>query len=162
MGIGTQTQRKSIFVAADFSKADVAYITLEVALQETYNIVTRRTVKNVAEPNIITDAALADNIKKCFVMLILFVDSLSAEQEKEIRLATAEDVPCIVVNLSGNKGVESSCPQWIKGELILHISFITNVVKYAIEYWPAYFKKMKAEGKTGSCTFSEEVYENER
>ena len=78
----------------------------------------------------------------------------------EIQEAIKRGLPCIVVNLSGKRSMDSlRCPAIIRDELAVHVSYNAKIIQHALENWPAFYEKAKKEGKTGAYYYSDEVYE---
>lgn len=78
----------------------------------------------------------------------------------EIEQAIKRDLPCIVVNINGKRSCDYDlCPALMREHLAIHISFNARILQYALENWPASYKKHKQEGKIGAYYYKDEVYE---
>ena len=79
----------------------------------------------------------------------------------EIEQALSMDLPIIVVNLNGKRGIDiDKCPLILKSELALHVSFNAKIIQKALENWELYHRKMRREGKTGPFYYDNDVYKS--
>lgn len=77
----------------------------------------------------------------------------------EIEQAIKRELPCIVVNLNGQRSMDSAlCPPIIRDELAIHVSFNARIMQYAIEHWPASELQKRKENKTGAFYYKDSVY----
>lgn len=77
----------------------------------------------------------------------------------EIEQALSLQLPIIVVNLNGKRGVDiSNCPSTLKSELALHVSFNAKIIQKSLEEWEALHRKYKSEKKSGPFHYNEAVY----
>ena len=78
----------------------------------------------------------------------------------EIEEAIKREIPCIVVNLNGNRGIDYElCPPIIREHLAVHISFNSRILQHALENWPTIEQKYRKEGCIGPYYYGREVYE---
>ena len=79
----------------------------------------------------------------------------------EIEQAIKRELPCIVVNINGNKKMDSNlCPPIIRDELAIHISFNKKILQYALENWPSSFETKKRQNEIGAYYYKQSVYES--
>ena len=79
----------------------------------------------------------------------------------EIEQALSLELPIIVVNLNGVRGIDNSnCPTLLKDKLALHVSFNAKIIQKSLEDWEALHKKYSSENKSGPFHYNETVYKN--
>jgi len=79
----------------------------------------------------------------------------------EIEQAQKMDIPIIVINLNGKRGMDTdNCPLLLKNALVLHVSFNAKIIQKALEEWEALHKKYRQEQKNGSFHYNENVYKS--
>ncbi len=77
----------------------------------------------------------------------------------EIEQALSLKLPIIAVNLNGQRRLDSErCPPIVREELVLHISFNSKIVQYALENWPNNHVKYMSDGEKGAFHYREETY----
>jgi hypothetical protein len=77
----------------------------------------------------------------------------------EIEQAISRGLPCIVVNLNGNRVQDSErCPPIIRDKLAIHISFNAKILEYSLENWPDFHNRKVIEGTNSSFHYNERVY----
>lgn len=77
----------------------------------------------------------------------------------EIEEAIRRDLPIIVVNLNGKRQFdEDRCPPILKDKLAVHVDFSPKIMQYALENWPAEYKRLKNEEKTGPRYYNDAAY----
>lgn len=79
----------------------------------------------------------------------------------EIEQAQKMGLPVIVVNLNGKRGIDTNnCPQILKNDLALHVSFNAKIIQKALEEWESFHKKYKQEQKSGPFHYNENTYKS--
>lgn len=79
----------------------------------------------------------------------------------EIEQAINRGLPCIIVNINGNRQVDNDlCPPIIRDELAIHISFNKKILQYALENWPNEFESKRCGGIKGAYHYKQSVYES--
>jgi len=161
--------RNKIYVAFD-ADSDIRYYRLMTAWKQNDN--TNFDFYNAHDLNSIWNQSIEDTIKrrlrerlnntKVFVLLV-------GEKTKflykfvrwEIEQALSMDLPIIVVNLNGKRGIDiDKCPLILKSELALHVSFNAKIIQKALENWELYHRKMRREGKTDPFYYDNDVYKS--
>lgn len=72
--------------------------------------------------------------------------------EQEIALNMG--IPIIAVNLNGLRDLDANlCPPIIRDETIVHVSFGSKIIKYALNNWPS-----QRQGCTGPRRYSDDIY----
>jgi hypothetical protein len=107
-------------------------------------------------------AQLAERMRNSKLFVLLVGDRtryLKKFLPWEISQAIRRDLPIIVVNLNGRRGMdEELCPTLAKETLAVHISFNAAIMQYALDNWPASHKGFRDEGKSGAYYYKGEVY----
>lgn len=79
----------------------------------------------------------------------------------EIEQALSLNLPIIVVNLNGKRGLDTTnCPSILKDKLALHVSFNAKIIQKSLEDWETLHKKYVAERKSGPFHYNETIYKN--
>lgn len=79
----------------------------------------------------------------------------------EIEQAINLDLPIIVVNLNGVRGIDKdNCPSILKEKLALHISFNSRILQKSLEEWEMLHRRYKIENKTGPFHYDINTYKN--
>ena len=77
----------------------------------------------------------------------------------EIEQALSLELPIIVVNLNGLKGIDTHlCPSILRDELAMHISFKSAILQYALEKWSSQYYRLKDNLKTGPYYYDAHIY----
>lgn len=79
----------------------------------------------------------------------------------EIEQAQKMDLPIIVVNLNGKRGIDNdNCPLILKNYLALHVSFNAKIIQKSLEDWEPLYRNYKKENKTSAFHYNENVYKS--
>jgi hypothetical protein len=79
----------------------------------------------------------------------------------EIEEAIKRELPCIVVNINGKRGLDPDrCPAVMRNHLAIHISYNAKILQYALEHWPDSEKHHRSQGEDEAFYYKEDVYEN--
>lgn len=79
----------------------------------------------------------------------------------EIEQAIKRQLPCIVVNINGQRYVDSEkCPPIMRDNLAIHISFNAKILQYALENWPDFHCQKLKENDHQSYHYKASVYES--
>lgn len=79
----------------------------------------------------------------------------------EIEQAIKRQLPCIVVNINGQRHVDSEkCPPIMRDNLAIHISFNAKILQYALENWPDFHYQKLKENDHQSYHYKASVYES--
>ncbi|MNF72640.1 hypothetical protein D3C85_349160 [compost metagenome] len=79
----------------------------------------------------------------------------------EIEQAQKMDLPIIVVNLNGKRGIDNDyCPLILKNSLALHVSFNAKIIQKSLEEWEPLYRKYKGENKNSAFYYDENVYKS--
>lgn len=79
----------------------------------------------------------------------------------EIEQAQKMNLPIIVINLNGKRGIDNDrCPLILKNNLALHVSFNAKIIQKALEEWEPLHKKYKSENKISAFHYNESVYKS--
>ena len=77
----------------------------------------------------------------------------------ELEYAIKNELPIIAVNVNGERNRDiNRCPAIIRDELVIHVSFNHKIIKYALDYWPAFFRNHKRLGETGARYYTDSIY----
>jgi hypothetical protein len=98
-------------------------------------------------------------------MLILLVGEKTKTLRKyvpwEVELAMKAGLPIIVVNLNGMRDRDNArCPAVIASDLSIHISYNREIIKYAIEHWPAQHAEHVRKGENQGYRYSADDYKS--
>jgi len=78
----------------------------------------------------------------------------------EVEVAQGLDLPIVVVNLSGKRRIDNDlCPAILKNSLAMHVSYNRDIIKYALDNWPA-SHKTKTNEEFIPHFYRESVYES--
>lgn len=78
----------------------------------------------------------------------------------EIEQALSLDLPIIVVNLNGNRGLDDvNCPSILKDKLALHISFNAKIIQKSLENWRPFMKIIHLK-KSRPFQYDETIYKH--
>ena len=107
-------------------------------------------------------AQLAERMRNSKVFVILVGEStryLYKFVRWEIEQAISRDLPIIVVNLKGQRSMDTErCPPLLQGALTIHISFNAAIMQHALENWPASHSKYREQKETGAYYYNESIY----
>ncbi|TSD64482.1 molecular chaperone Tir [Inquilinus sp. KBS0705] len=79
----------------------------------------------------------------------------------EMEVALEKEMPIIVVNLNGERSMDSVlCPPILRHELVVHIPWGHKIIDYAIRNWPAEHHRLLAAGTSGERLYPNTVYNN--
>ncbi len=105
---------------------------------------------------------LRERLKNSKVMIVLIGQNtryLYKFVKWEMEQAMKLDMPIIGVNLSMKRSQDSEkCPETIKSELAVYVSFNAAIIQYALESWPSSHARLRAEGKKGPFYYQETTY----
>lgn len=108
-------------------------------------------------------ASLRERMKNSKNLVILVGESTKNLRKYvpwEIEIAIKADLPVIVVNLNGDKQMNSLlCPANLKEELAIHIPFGAAIMQFALDNWPNSHSKYRAESKSGPYYYNQSVYD---
>lgn len=77
----------------------------------------------------------------------------------EIEVAQDLELPIIVVNLNNIREIDNElCPAILRDCLAMHISYNRDIIKYALDNWPAFHASNK-DTKSGPYYYKKSVYE---
>lgn len=78
----------------------------------------------------------------------------------ELDLALGLGLPIIVANLNDKRDIDRDlCPPIIGDKCAVHVPFKLAAIKYALDQWPAGFRRLNASDKAkGPRHYSAEVY----
>ena len=77
----------------------------------------------------------------------------------EITQALRLQGPIIGVNLNGLRFQDRNrCPDILREELAVHISFNALILQYALETWPEYHASFRQQGKSGPYYYEQSHY----
>lgn len=78
----------------------------------------------------------------------------------EIEQAIKLDLPCIVVNLNGNRSQDNSrCPPIIQNRLAVHISFNAKIMEHALNNWPDFHSTKQSKlGDNQAYHYNTSIY----
>ncbi len=99
-----------------------------------------------------------ENSKQLLVLIGARTKFLTKFVKWELEVALRLGLPIIGINLNGSRKMDDNCPPVIRGQLVVYTSFNHNIIVHAIDQWPAQFKKLRAEGVTGSHSYSDDLY----
>ena len=158
--------RNKVYVSMDADN-DLKYYNLMKAWKQSdntpFNFYDAHEINNIYDES---EASIKAGLQERFRNTKVFV-LLVGEHTKylyryvrwEIEQAIKREIPCIVVNLNGKKGVDSElCPALIRDHLAVHISFNSKILQYALEDWPSSDESLRREGKAGAYYYNEAVY----
>lgn len=78
----------------------------------------------------------------------------------EIEQAIKRDLPIIAVNLNGFRYMdETRCPNILRPELAMHISFNSAILEFALENWVNQHMSLCRQGIKGPYYYKPEVYQ---
>jgi hypothetical protein len=97
-------------------------------------------------------------------LMILLVGENTKNLYKFVRweIETAMDLglPIIVVNLNEKRTQDSTlCPPIIRDRLAVHIPFKKEIIRFAMDNWPANHYAYKSEGKDSWYYYEDSIYE---
>lgn len=158
--------KKKIYVS--FDNDDIIYYNMLQAwcASDTQELI-HHTINNIDTPS----ARVAENVSKslaekintttCIVVLISdHTLSLSSQMKLEIEKAIELDKPIIVANLNGKRSIDADlCPDILKNQMAVHLSFNAKIIQRAIDTWPSYYSA-NSENGSGAYFFKPEVYQN--
>ncbi|MBO4476756.1 MAG: TIR domain-containing protein [Lachnospiraceae bacterium] len=165
----TMAYRNKTYIAFDGDN-DMRYYTLMKAWKQSDN--TNFQFYDAHDLNTARDSSQTESIKKqlairmanskIFVLLLgektkYLTRFVKWEVEHAIRL----DLPIIVVNLNGEKGVDSKrMPMWLTGHLCVSCSFNSKILQYSLEKWAIWHDKYKriSEKKDKHFFWTSDVY----
>lgn len=101
------------------------------------------------------------NTTSCFVVLISdHTLPLGLQMKLEIEKAIELGKPIIVANINGKRSIDvDMCPEIIKNQMAVHLSFNAKIIQRAIDIWPSYYSS-NSENGSGAYFFKPEVYQN--
>ena len=76
----------------------------------------------------------------------------------ELEVALRLGLPIIGVNLNGGRQMDNLCPATIRDQLVVFISFNHNIIKHAMDNWPAEFHRLRSAGTTGNRFYNDDMY----
>jgi len=78
----------------------------------------------------------------------------------EIEQAIKRELPIIVVNLNGNKGIDNDlCPPSLLNILSIHISCGPAIIQYAMDNWPNRHDVLKSQKEDEPRIYLDSVYQ---
>jgi len=108
-------------------------------------------------------AQLAERMRnsKLFVLLVgEKTKNLRKFVPWEIEQAIKRELPIIVVNLNGSKGIDKNlCPPSLLSILSLHIPFGPAIIQYAMDNWPNLHDELKTQGENDPRSYKDSVYQ---
>ena len=160
--------KNKVYVAMDADN-DLRYYRLMQAWKQTdgssFSFYDAHDINNICDKSEESiKAGLQERFKNSKVFILLVGDQtkyLYKYVRWEIEQAIKRGLPCIVVNINGNKEMDNNlCPPIIRDKLAIHVSFNKKILQYALEKWPDSFEAKKKEGKTGAYHYKQSVYES--
>lgn len=77
----------------------------------------------------------------------------------EIEVALEKEIPIIVVNLDGERGINNAlCPPILRNELVVHVPWGHKIIDYTIKNWPTDYRNLRLKGVTGDRVYGGDVY----
>ena len=77
----------------------------------------------------------------------------------ELEQAIHLDLPIIGVNLNGWQMRDNDrCPPIIRDALVMHISYKSSILQYALENWPIQHRDLRSRNKTGPYYYKDGIY----
>lgn len=77
----------------------------------------------------------------------------------EIDYALRNNMPIIAVNLNGKRDRDNfRCPNALRDELVVHVSFNHKILQHAIDYWPSQYEKLKQNNEKSARHYNDEIY----
>lgn len=127
------------------------------------------TFYNAHEINTITDkseesikAGLMERFRNTKIFILLVGEKTKNHFKYvrwEIEQAIKRKLPIIVVNLNKNRRFDDKlCPPILDHKIAIHISYNKNIIKYALDNWPARHEKYLTDEDAKSYYYSDEVY----
>ena len=159
--------RNKIYVAFDGDN-DMSYYNLLKAWNANENI--DFTFYNVHSINTARDSSQETSIKNQLrirlnttKVLILLVGEHTRYLYKfvrwELEVALHMNIPIVAVNLNGLRYMDKNrCPPIIQDKFVVHIAFNRKALKYAIDYWPEYYRNHK-NSHDGAMYYPNEIYD---
>ena len=76
----------------------------------------------------------------------------------EIEIAQKRDLPIIVVNLNGNRGMDPErCPAILRDWVAAHVAFKAKIIQHALDNFPDEYRRIQASA-SGSRYYNDDVY----
>lgn len=105
---------------------------------------------------------LAERIKNAKQVIVLIgekTNSLYRFVRWEIEQAQKQNLPIIAVNLNNLRSMDNTlCPRILKNENAVHIAFRMKIIKYALDYFPTYYKDEIDKLKKTNWYYDSSIY----
>lgn len=117
-------------------------------------------------PNLISERSIKEQLRERFEYtknFILLIGEKTRYLYKYVRWEIEEalqlELPLIAVNLNGYRKQDlERCPAIIRDELVIHVSFNSAIVQYALEHWPESHQEYKKKGEINPYYYKAEIY----
>jgi hypothetical protein len=98
------------------------------------------------------------NAKQAIVLVGENTKNLYRFVRWEIEIAQKNDLPIIVVNLNGDRQMDSDlCPAILRGWLAAHVAFKAKIIQHALENFPNEYYRIQASA-SGPRYYNDDVY----
>ena len=72
----------------------------------------------------------------------------------ELEQSLTLDLPIVAVNLNGTRSLDRDrCPPIIRNELVVHVSYESRILQYALDNWPSRYRELKRQGVKKEARF---------
>jgi len=109
-------------------------------------------------------ARLLERIKTTKQVIVIVGDktkNLFRYVRWEIEQAQNLNLPIVVVNLNKIRSIDNTlCPPILRGNNAIHVSFRMKIIKYALDYWPSFYKNSVDKTKSEDWHYDASVYKN--
>jgi hypothetical protein len=107
-------------------------------------------------------AQLAERMRNSKLFILLVGEHTKALRKFvpwEIEQAIKRNLPVIVVNLNGNRGIDyNRCPNTLLNSLSIHVSYSPSIIQYAMDKWPQWHAQHQVNGNKGPRYYEESTY----
>ncbi|MBP9082002.1 MAG: TIR domain-containing protein [Bacteroidia bacterium] len=161
--------RNKTYVAFD-ADSDIRYYRLMTAWKQSdhtdFNFYNAHDLTNIWQHS--SEDSIKRSLRERLINTKIFV-LLVGEKTKflyrfvkwEIEQAQKMDLPIIVVNLNGKRGIDyDNCPLILKNYLALHVSFNAKIIQKSLQDWEPLYRKYNSENKISAFHYNEDVYKS--